>query len=55
MHSYKKIAALKTSSWILGVLIVPLLALPALVLSQAHKVNATVDTSRIGAPISKYI
>jgi alpha-L-arabinofuranosidase len=55
MLSFKKIAAPKTFSLILGLIMGPLLASPALVLSQAHSVNATIDTSKTGAPISKYI
>ena len=55
MHSLKKIAALKTFSLIPGLLIVSLLASPIAVLPQARTVNAAIDTSKTGAPISKYI
>jgi alpha-N-arabinofuranosidase len=55
MHSFEKITAPKKLSWMLALLIVPLLSLPARVLSQARAVNATIDTSKTGAPISKNI
>ena len=55
MHLVKKAAIPKVSSLILGLLIVPLLASPASVLSQARAINATIDTSNTGAPISKNI
>ena len=51
----QKSAIPKVSSLILGLLIVPLLASPSSALSQARAVNATIDTSKTGAPISKYI
>ncbi len=55
MPSLKKIASPKTSSLILGLLIASLLASPTNVLSQTHTVNAAIDTTKTGAPISKYI
>jgi alpha-L-arabinofuranosidase len=55
MHSFKKTAAPKTLSLILGLLFIPMLALPAPAPSQARAVNATIHTSKTGAPISKYI
>ncbi len=55
MHSFKKIAVPKTLSLILGLLFVPLLVSPATALSQTRTVNATIDSSKTGAPISKYI
>jgi hypothetical protein len=55
MHLFRKIAAPKLSTLVLGLLTVPLLASPDPALSQARTVNATLDTSRTGAPISKYI
>ena len=53
MYSFKKTAALKTLSWMLGLLIVPLLVSP--VSAQMRTVNVTIDTSKTGAPISKDI
>jgi alpha-N-arabinofuranosidase len=55
MHLLSKIAAPKTFSFILGSIFVSLLALPGVVLSQAPAVNAAIDTTKTGAPISKYI
>jgi alpha-L-arabinofuranosidase len=55
MYSFKKIAAPKTFSLSLGLLVVPLLAAPAAALSQTRAVNATIDTTKTGAPISKNI
>jgi alpha-N-arabinofuranosidase len=55
MHSFKKIAAPKTSSLIFGLLMASLLAAPGPLLSQTPTVNATIDTTKTGAPISKYI
>ena len=55
MHSLRETAIPKVSSLILGLLIVPLLASSTPALSQAHAVNATIDTSKTGAPISKDI
>ena len=54
VHPFEKIAVPKTSS-ILGLLMVLLLASPALVLSETRAVNATIDVSKTGAPISKNI
>src|ERR1039457_4326604 len=55
MRFLKSIPAPKIFSLILGLLIVPLLASPAPMLSQVRTVNATIDVSNTGAPISKYI
>jgi len=55
MHSFRKIAAPKISPLILGLLIVSLPAFPGCVQSQARTVNAVIDTSKTGAPISKNI
>ena len=55
MVSFMRIAAAKKILLIAGLLMVTLLAAPALVRSQAHEVNATIDTSKTGAPISKNI
>jgi alpha-N-arabinofuranosidase len=55
MYLFKKLAVPKTLSLILALLIVPRMASPILVLSQERTVNATIDTSKTGAPISKYI
>lgn len=55
MHSFKKIVAPKTLSLTLGFLFVSLSTSPGPVLSQAPTVNATIDTTKTGAPISKYI
>ncbi len=55
MHRLRETAIPKVSSLILGLLIVPLLASSTPALSQAHAVNATINTSKTGAPISKDI
>jgi len=55
MFSFKMIETPKPFSWILGLLLASLLASPGLVLSQAPTVSATIDTTRTGTPISKYI
>jgi alpha-N-arabinofuranosidase len=55
MHSFKKIADSKMFSLILGLLMVPLLGSAIPVLSQALAINATIDTSKTGSPISKNI
>ncbi len=55
MHPLKWIAAPKTFSFIPGLLIVSLLALPTDVLSQARTIKAAIDTTKTGAPISKYL
>jgi alpha-N-arabinofuranosidase len=51
----RQITAAKTLSFIFGPIVVSLLASPALVLAQTHTINAAIDTSKTGAPISKYI
>ena len=53
MCSFKRFAALKVYALIL--LTISLLASPAFVRAQAHTVNATIDTSKTGTPISKNI
>ena len=55
MRFFRKIAAQRIFSLFLGLLIVPLLVSPTAALSQARAVNATIDVSKTGAPISKYI
>jgi alpha-N-arabinofuranosidase len=55
MHSLKNIAVPDTFSLVLGLLLAPLLASPGPVLSQAPAVNAAIDTTKTGAPISKNI
>lgn len=55
MYSFTKFSAPKIFSLILGLLVVPLPAAPAPVLSQTRAVNATIDTTKTGAPISKNI
>jgi len=55
MHSFKKIAAPKTFPMILGLLIASMLASPGPLRSQAPTVNATIDTTKTGTPISKNI
>jgi len=55
MHLLSKIAAPQKLSFKLGSIFVSLLALPGVVLSQAPAVNAAIDTTKTGAPISKYI
>jgi alpha-N-arabinofuranosidase len=39
----------------LGLLVVPMLGSPAIALAQAHVVNATIDITKMGVPISKNI
>lgn len=53
MHPFKMIAAREASSLML--LMGSLLALTSLMQSQTRTVTATIDTSKTGAPISKYI
>jgi len=53
MHLLKKIAVQRTI--FIGVLLALLLAAPRHALSQATPVSATIDTTKTGAPISKYI
>ena len=55
MQSIKKTAAPKTFTLIPGLLFAVLLASPCPALSQAAMVNATIDTTKTGAPISKCI
>jgi alpha-N-arabinofuranosidase len=55
MFSFKMIETPKPFSWILGLLLASLLASPGPALSQAPTVSATIDTTRTGTPISKYI
>ena len=55
MRSFKKIAVTKTLPLILGLLIIPVLAAPKPVRSQARTVNAAIDISKTGTPISKNI
>ncbi|HEY2857161.1 MAG TPA: alpha-N-arabinofuranosidase [Terracidiphilus sp.] len=55
MRSFSKIAAPQTVSIILGLLVLPALVSPVRVRSQSRTVNATIDTSKTGAPISKNI
>ena len=56
MHSSSNsIAVLKRYSLVPVLLLVPLLAFTASAASQTHIVDATVDVSKTGAPISKYI
>ena len=54
MRTFGKMAVTKAFSLVTGLLIA-LLASPPAMLSQARTVNATIDTSRTGAPISKNI
>ena len=54
MHTFRKTGVPKAFSLVTGLLIA-LLASPPAVLSQTRTVNATIDTSRTGAPISKNI
>jgi alpha-N-arabinofuranosidase len=51
----RNIAALKSISFIPGSLLILSLASPARMTAQARIVNATVDVSKTGTPISKYI
>jgi len=55
MHSFKKIAAPNTVSLIIGLVVASLLTSPGPLRSQAPTVNATIETTRTGAPISKNI
>jgi alpha-L-arabinofuranosidase len=55
MHSFQKLAFAKTLSLHPMVYLLLLLALPCAASSQARVVNATIDTSKTGAPISKNI
>ena len=55
MHSFRNIAVLKRYSLVPGLLLLPLLAFTAFATSQPRTVNATIDTTKTGAPISRYI
>ena len=55
MHSFLKIAVVKGLSLHPAVCLLSLLALSCTASSQTRVVNATIDTSKTGAPISKYI
>jgi len=55
MHSFLKLAHAKTLSQHPAVCLLFLLALPCAASAQARIVNATVDTTKTGAPISKNI
>ncbi|HZL27874.1 MAG TPA: alpha-N-arabinofuranosidase [Acidobacteriaceae bacterium] len=55
MHTFRKMAVPKAFSLVIGLLLAALLASPNPVLAQARTVNATIDTSKTGAPISKNI
>src|ERR1035437_7584915 len=55
MHLFLKFAVAKTLSLRPAVCLVFLLALPCAASSQTRMVDATIDTSKTGAPISKYI
>src|SRR5579871_6652308 len=55
MHSFQKLAVAKTLSLPPMVYLLLLLALPSGASSQARIVNATIDTSKTGTPISKNI
>jgi alpha-L-arabinofuranosidase len=55
MHPFPKLAFAKTLSQHQAVCLLFLLALPCDLWSQARNVNATIDTSKTGAPISKNI
>ena len=55
MHSFLKPAVAKTLSLCPAVCLLSLLALPGIASSQLRIVSATIDTSKTGAPISKYI
>jgi hypothetical protein len=55
MHSFRSIAALKRLSLVPRLLLLPLLAFTAFATSQPRTVNATIDTTKTGAPISRYI
>jgi len=55
MHSSKKFAVPKTLPLMLGALLVSMMASTGTALSQSPAVNATIDTTKTGAPISKNI
>ena len=55
MHPFENFAGPRTRSLILGLLMVLPLASPVLVQAETHAVNATIDVSKTGAPISKNI
>jgi alpha-N-arabinofuranosidase len=55
MHSFFKFAVAKTLSRQPAICLLFLLALPCAASSQTRVVDATIDTSKTGAPISKYI
>lgn len=55
MHSFRSIAALKGSSLVPKLLLLPLFASTAFANSQPRTVNATIDTTKTGDPISRYI
>jgi alpha-L-arabinofuranosidase len=56
MHLFcNAIAVLRRYSLLLGLFLLPLLAFTASAASQTRVVDATVDVSKTGAPISKYI
>jgi alpha-N-arabinofuranosidase len=55
MHSLQKLAFAKTLSRLRMVYLLLLLALPCAASAQTRIVNATIDTSKTGAPISKNI
>jgi alpha-L-arabinofuranosidase len=55
MHPFRSTAARKTYSLVPRLFLLPLLASTAIGTSQPRTVNATIDTTRTGAPISKYI
>ena len=55
MHSFQTVEAPRARSLFLGLLLVSLLASPAHLFSQGRAVSATIDTSKTGPPISKYI
>jgi len=55
MHSFLKPAVAKTLSRCPAVCLLSLLALPGIASSQLRVVSATIDPSKTGAPISKYI
>jgi alpha-N-arabinofuranosidase len=55
MHSFLKYAVAKTLSLDPAIYLLLLIAVPCAAFSQARIVNATIDTSKTGAPISKNI
>ena len=55
MQRHKEIAIRKTLTLMLGLLFVIEIASPASAYSQERTVRATIDTTKTGAPISKYI